>query len=108
MDTIKVIKIDVAERRVYTCEIENSLEGMYEAIGCQTVENVFLATRHHLIIDEDAGLFRNDDAKFRIDSGFTKFNVIGDALIVGITPDGIDWTDCTLDIEEVRRRIDFL
>ena len=108
MSTITVIKIDVAEKRVYSCEIENSLEGVYEAIGCQTVENVVLAKGHYLLVDEDAGLLHLACGKFRIDSGFTKFNIIGNAVVVGVTPEGTDWDDCTLDVEEVRRRVSFL
>ena len=53
---ISAIKIDVVKKEVYQVEIENNLEGLYEAIECEIVECVRINQSNDLWLDEEGRL----------------------------------------------------
>ena len=102
---ISAIKIDVVKQEVYQIRIENSLEAMYNIIGCQIMEVVRIDRRNDLWIDEE-GLLQNPQLlKFWFKGCHSPLT--GNGLVCGFDGEG-ESISTTLSVEEIKRRVIFL
>ena len=103
---MKVIKIDVVNRRVERIDIKKGLEPLYEAIGndCSLVEVPVV--------------FPNDDAMFVDEEGYLKEQVggfsmpdwrhplTGNALIIGTGDEGVS-VNAKSNLDDIRSQVTF-
>jgi hypothetical protein len=101
---ISVIKIDVETQTVFGIEIDNGLQGLYTAIGCQLVDRVVLDNETDLWLDDEGLLQDPQPAKFSI-AGFDQ-RFTGNALICGYNAEG-ETISTSLTAEQVSPLITF-
>lgn len=100
-DKLKAIKIDVEKREVHEVEIEQGLDALCRAIGCQFVDRVWLTEGNMLWVD-DNGLLKEPQAdKFGL-IGYGNL-LAGDGIILGSDEEGRS-VSTTLTADFVRQR----
>jgi hypothetical protein len=104
---IKAIKINVNYRSVTQIEMEYSLAGIHEVIGCSVFADIdlpdsFTTNQPHSLLVDDEGAFGNTYL-FRIDDQF----FFGNGVIVGFNPLTSRYIDCTLDFSFVQSAVSF-
>ena len=104
---IKAIKIDVQPPfpSIYPIEMENNLEGIYSAVGCDTFERVNISEKEDLLIDEE-GLLKDYNWGFCFTSRFGTVQIMGNGIIVGFNEDG-DYIDCSSSLMEICSNVKF-
>lgn len=100
---MKAIFINAMERKVELVEIGNTLEAMYEKIGCEMIEVVEIGAGHGVICDEE-GRCRNWAMGFNFGGATT---IAGNALIVRLDDEG-DFADAVLPVELFSSRAVFV
>src|SRR5689334_12908077 len=104
---IKAIKIDVHQMRVSPMEMEYTVAGICEAIGCYTFADVDLPSSftthqpHNLLIDDEGA--SGNTHLFRIEDQF----FFGNGVVVGFNPLTSRYMDCTLDGSFVQSNVTF-
>lgn len=102
---MKGIKIDTTAKTITAIEIEPGLNGLYQAINCQTVDRLVLDGQNDLWFD-DEGLFANPSpGAFRL-RGWDG-QIVGNALIMGYTDEG-ETIDTTLEAYQFYPLVRFL
>jgi len=104
---IKAIKIDVQTTfpSIYLIEMENDLDGIYEAVGCDIFERVNISGKEDLLIDEE-GLLKDYKWGFSFTSEFGAMPIMGNGVIVGFNEDG-EYIDCSSSLMEICRNVKF-
>jgi hypothetical protein len=102
---IQAIKIDVDKKQVYPVTVENTLQGIYSALGrgCDIVEQVYLDRKTTLLVDEE-GTFKADKAFFILNENAT---ICQNGLVVGVDENGEHWTSTAKTLEQIRELIKF-
>lgn len=105
---IKGILIDVKNLTVEEVELENSLQGVYEKLGCDCVTTVpYPFDENHEIIVDDESLMKDLQNFFTFNKMDIEASVCGNGLIVSWDESG-NWINHGLDVEEVRKGVSFL
>ncbi len=105
MKTLHAIKIDVEKQQVYAVSIPNTLQDIYQAIDCQTIDFVRECTlrKEDLIVDDEALLQEPQPLSFEINGRV----LTGNALVVGVDLKEGETTDCLSSVEEIQAQVRF-
>jgi hypothetical protein len=106
---MKAILIDPHNRSVSEVEVNKKtfLKDLYEHIGCDLVERAISDDRKHEIWLDEEGLFRQPLAFFKY-SGYPQEAYAGKGVILGCNRTLSDSKDCTLTLDEVRAKVEFV
>lgn len=104
---IKAISIDPTKQTIEEVDIKaNSLQALYQYIGCQTIDFVCRTAKGDaLIVDDEALLHEPQPPAFKF--GYYPYRIHGIALVVGSDGDGRT-TGPKLTLQQVRNLVKFL
>ncbi len=97
---MNAIFINAGERSVTAIELENSLQSMYDIIGCRLIQVV--EYRDELIVCDEEARLKPWDHGFEL----ADWRICGNALILGENDDG-DFAATKLVAEDVSKEIRF-
>jgi hypothetical protein len=96
MTAMNAILINAAERSVAAIELENTLQAMYDIIGCSLIQVV--EYRDELIVCDEEARLKPWDHGFEL----ADWKICGNALILGENDDG-DFAGTKLTAEDVAK-----
>jgi hypothetical protein len=103
----KGILIDVVKREVRHVEIDDTLQSIYDTIGCDTFDCVQIHDENDVYVDDNGLLNLTPHSKFFHYKTYPQ-PLCGNGLILGINHDNGESIDTTLTIEEVKRDVRFM
>jgi hypothetical protein len=102
---MKAILIDVTARTVTDIDINEGLQAMYAAIGCQCVDRIALDSQNDLWLDDEGLLLKPQPPKFQLVGSSNVF--AGNGLICGYNRDGAT-IGTTYKADQIRPFVAFL
>lgn len=100
---VKGILIDANNRTVTAVELEDSLDGMYKAIGCELITSALVIENDDTLYVDDEGMFSAENF-FTFEGGHQPF--AGNGVILGCGATG-ESCHATVTLESVKARVKF-
>lgn len=101
---MKGIFIDAKKRQVTEVEIEKGLQPIYDLLGIETFECVYIDDKETIYVDEE-GLYKDDTEWFFFEG--THQPIRGNGLILSTDDDG-ESVSTNLSLEYVKSKVKFL
>lgn len=85
---MKAYLIDPEALKISSIDIDNTLEAMYQVIGCDLVEPVQINEQRDTVWVDEEGLLHNPEYFFRLTGPAGHVDLAGKGIVTGTTVDG--------------------
>lgn len=104
---MKAILIDVVNHQISLVDVSNNIKDIYKHLNCDMFECVDIDHQNTIYVDEEGLLKLDERSKFFRYKGYPQ-PICGNGLVLGINHHTGDSIDCSLSVEDIKSKVEFL